>query len=254
MDKLTFRLGDNYYAIETARVYGIIESKDIYFLPGRLGFVKGVISLRGETVAVLDGSVLSGRSSGKTNTPGKIVVIKEENRFLGIDISDAEIFFKWGDNRAARDMDEQVATEAPPADLVEVPCETIFNLAEKILAPGRKKVLIADDMEFYRSSQREILCSGGFKVMAEACNGQEAVDLTKKFQPEIVILDIVMPKKNGIDAAIEIKALPSAPRVIICSSLGDETIVDDAMRAGVDAYIKKPYTSTEFLHTVLDTA
>ena len=63
-----------------------------------------------------------------------------------------------------------------------------------------------------------------------------------------------MPKKNGIDAAAEIKALPFAPKIIICSSLGDEAIIEDTTRVGADAYIKKPFTSTEFLHTVLETA
>ncbi|MFQ5354029.1 MAG: chemotaxis protein CheW, partial [Thermodesulfobacteriota bacterium] len=151
-DKLTFRLNKKYYSIETTRIDGIIESKDIYFLPGRTGFIKGVISLRGETIAVLDGSVLSGHSCLKAGAPGKIIVIKEKNRFLGIDISDAEIFFQWDKKRSpvtieGQDERRDAKTIPQGEDVAEVPCETIFYLAEKILAPGRKNVLIADDME-----------------------------------------------------------------------------------------------------------
>jgi len=258
-DRLTFRINKKNYAINTARVYGIIEAEDIYFLPGRTGFIKGVISLRGETVTVLDSSVLSGSLNSELKTPGKIIVIKNESRFLGIDISDAEISFIWEKNKATDRADKDAAVPAVAAithgdPIEDVPCDTIFNLAEKILAPGRKNILIADDMEFYRKTEREVLTSGGFNIMAEACNGQEAVDLTIKHRPEIIILDIVMPKKNGIEAAKEIKALPFAPRVIICSSLCDEEIIEEAKRAGVDAYITKPFTSTSFLNTVLENA
>lgn len=257
-DQLIFRLNKKFYGIDTARIYGVIEAGDIHFLPGGRGFVKGVISLRGRTVAVVDGSVLSGTVEKGGSSPGKIIVIKENNLYLGIDISAAEIKFNWSKNKSPLDTNKKdppsPALTIPPGEPVEeIPCETIFRLAEKILAPGRRKVLIADDMEYYRSALREILTAGGFHIMAEACNGREAVELAKKHNPEIIILDIVMPEKNGIDAAREIKALPFAPKIIICSSLGAEDIIEETKKAGAHAYITKPFTSTELLSTVLET-
>lgn len=250
-DRLTFRIDKKYYAIDTKDVHGIIEANNVYFLPGKTGFVKGVISLRGETVAVLDASVLCGSLGGRANDSGKIIIIEKDNRYLGLDISGAEIVFLLDKNKQPDRLEGEAAARE---DIKEVPCDIIFNLTEKILSPRRKRVLIADDMEFFRNSMRDILTCGGFQILAEACNGEEAVDLAIEHEPELVILDIVMPKKNGIDAAREIKALPFGPKVVICSSLSDEAILNDANRVGVDAYIKKPFTNTEFLNTVLETA
>ncbi len=256
-DQLIFRLNKKFFSIDTGRVYGIIEAKDIYFLPGRRGFVKGVISLRGQTITVVDSSVLSGSAGADSAAPGKIIVIKDQDRYLGIDISTAEINFSWGRTKPSPTADDKSAPPqpaVPPGETIEeVPSETVFSLTEKILSPGRRKVLIADDMEFYRHAVREVLSAGGFHVMAEACNGREAVELTLRHKPEIIILDIVMPEKNGIDAAREIKALPFAPKIIICSSLDDKDIKEEAKNAGADAYITKPFTSTGFLSTLLDT-
>lgn len=256
-DKLVFRLSDKYYGIDTDRVYGIIEAEDIYFLPGRVGFVRGVISLRGETVTVLDSAVLSGQPCARSECPGKIIVMKIEDQFLGLDISGAEVFFVWGKEGGAHRADTDNpghGLESPPLTepIEDVPCDTILELAEKILAPGRRKVLIADDMAFYRTAVKEALTSGGFEVVAEACDGEEAIELAKKHRPEIVILDMVMPKKNGLEATKEIKLLSHSPRIVICSSLRDDEIIREAREAGADAYVTKPFTSLEILRTVLD--
>jgi len=256
---LAFKLSEKYYGIDTARVYGVIEADDIFFLPGRSGFVKGVISLRGQLVTVLDSAVLSGNPCGRGKRRAKIVVIKIEEQLLGIDIRGAEVFFVWGKKSGVHADKEDMPDNGPHGpslteQIVDVPCESILTLARKILAPGRRKVLIADDMSFFRSAIKEALTSGGFEVVAEACNGQEAIELTKKLQPEIVILDMVMPVKNGLEAAEVIMALPHSPRVVICSSLNDEGIIRDAREAGVDAYITKPFTSAEALTAVLDIA
>jgi len=256
-DRLVFRLSEKYYGIDTNRVYGIIEAEDIYFLPGSSGFVRGVISLRGETVTVLDSAVLSGQPCAKGERPVKIVVMKIEEQFLGLDISGAKVFFIWGKKSGARRADGDnpgQGLESPPLTepIEDVPCETMLSLAEKILAPGRKRVLIADDMDFYRTAVKEALTSGGFEVVAEACDGEEAIELAKKHRPEIVILDMVMPKKNGLEATEEIKILSHSPRIVICSSLRDKEIIREAKEAGADAYITKPFTNLEILRTVLD--
>ncbi|HXI10425.1 MAG TPA: response regulator, partial [Thermodesulfobacteriota bacterium] len=70
-----------------------------------------------------------------------------------------------------------------------------------------KRVLIADDTVFFRVALKEILAGGGYEVVGEAANGEEAVELTRQLRPDIVILDVVMPVKNGIEAAKEITKL-----------------------------------------------
>ena len=266
-DKLAFRLPDKYYAIDTANVYGILGAGDVYFLPGAKGSVRGVISLRGETVPVLDTSVLSGHAPKRHRTPGKVVVMEQEGRYLGIDLGESEVFFIWEDEpeeevavapkeaRHRREKEERfsgIETLSPSEEIEDVPCDVVFSLAEKMLCPGRREVLIADDMEFYREAMRGILRSGGFTVVAEADNGEKAVRLASELCPSIVILDIVMPIKNGLEAAAEIKALPHPPKVIICSSLIEEELKKEAQMAGAEAYITKPFTSAGVLATLLD--
>ncbi len=266
-DKLAFRLPDKYYAIDTANVYGIIEAGEVYFLPGARGSVRGVISLRGETVPVLDTSLLSGIAPKSRQAPGKVVVMEQGGRYIGIDLGESEVFFIWenepeeevaaaGKGRAERRRRQErfsgIETLSPSEEIEDVPCGVIFSLAEKMLCPGRRDVLIADDMEFYRDAMRGILSSGGFTVVGEADNGEKAVSLVKELRPSIVILDIVMPIKNGLEAAAEIKALPKAPKVVICSSLVEEELRKEAQAAGAEAYITKPFTSAGVLATLLD--
>ncbi len=270
-DKLAFRLSDKYYAIETTSIHGIIEARDLYFLPGRKGSLRGVVSLRGETVTVLDASLLQGVPPKGGRKPGRVIVIKEDNQYIGIDLGDADIFFIWGAQREAEDNPEagttrlnaaaptnradpfsSLKTLSPDVEVKDVPCKAVFTLAEKMLVPGRREAVIADDNAFYRASMRGILKAGGFDVLAEADNGEKALEFTKRHNPSLVVLDLVMPVKNGLEATREIKALAEAPRVIICSSLRDERIIKEAEEAGADAYITKPFTSREMLEPALD--
>jgi len=266
-DKLAFRLPDKYYAVDTTNVYGIIEAEDVYFLPGARGSVRGVISLRGNTVPVLDTSVLSGLPPEEKRTPGKVVVIEESGKYLGIDLGENELFFIWEnepdeevavlpkeplETRTRDDRFYGIEMLSPDEEIEDVPCGVIFTLAEKMLSPGRRDVLIADDMEFYRDALRGILSSGGFTILAEADNGEKAVRLARELNPAIVVLDIVMPRKNGLEAAAEIKALPGPPKIVICSSLAEDDLKKEAKRAGADAYITKPFTSAGVLDTVLN--
>lgn len=115
---------------------------------------------------------------------------------------------------------------------------------------AKKRVLIADDLSFFRTALRDILERGGFEVVGEAANGAEALNLTRTLAPDIVILDIVMPVMTGIDAAKEIVRLNMPLKIVMCSSLGYEPIVNEAMRAGACAYILKPLTEESVLHTL----
>src|SRR5512135_643718 len=113
-----------------------------------------------------------------------------------------------------------------------------------------RKVLIVDDAVFMRSMIRDIFASGGFEVVGEAANGLEAVEKFKQLKPDLTTMDIVMPFKSGIEATREIvKADPDAV-VVMCSALGQESLVMEAIEAGASDFIVKPFKAEDVLTVV----
>ncbi len=112
------------------------------------------------------------------------------------------------------------------------------------------RVLVADDASFMRQMIREIVESEGFEVCGEASDGVEAVDEFKRLQPDVVTMDIVMPRKSGIDAVRGIMALDPGARVVMCSALGQETLVTEAMQAGARDFIVKPFKPDAVIETL----
>jgi len=112
------------------------------------------------------------------------------------------------------------------------------------------KVLIADDTLFFRIALKDMLTEAGYEIIAEAENGARAVELASELKPDIVILDVVMPKKNGLEAARDISHLNLGLKIVMCSSLGYEPIVEDAIRSGANAYIMKPLEKDNVLGTI----
>jgi len=102
------------------------------------------------------------------------------------------------------------------------------------------KFLICDDSILARKSLIGILHSFGYTNIIEVSNGQDAVDYYIKEQPSIVLLDIVMPVKDGISATKEIIKLDSAARIIIVSSVGTQTHLREAIKSGAKDFIQKP--------------
>ena len=92
----------------------------------------------------------------------------------------------------------------------------------------KARVLIADDASFMRQMIREIIESEGYEVVGEATNGVEAVEQFQQLQPDLVTMDIVMPKCSGIDAVKSILEGHPAARIVMCSALGQETHVMEA--------------------------
>lgn len=103
------------------------------------------------------------------------------------------------------------------------------------------RVLIADDAAFMREMLRDILTDGGYEVVGEAADGNEAVSAFGKHQPDLVTLDIVMPRKSGLEALREIVAAHPAACVVMCSALGQEALVMEALEAGAKDFIVKPF-------------
>jgi two-component system chemotaxis response regulator CheY len=114
----------------------------------------------------------------------------------------------------------------------------------------KARVLIADDASFMRQMIREIIEPEGFEVVGESTDGMEAVDHYKELHPDLVTMDIVMPKKSGIDAVKDILAQHPDARIVMCSALGQETLVMEALQAGAKDFIVKPFKPDNVLATL----
>ncbi len=112
------------------------------------------------------------------------------------------------------------------------------------------RILVADDASFMRQMIREIVESAGHEVVGEAADGVEAVEEFKRLQPDVVTMDIVMPRRSGIDAVRGILELDPGARVVMCSALGQETLVQEAMEAGAQDFIVKPFKPDSVLETL----
>lgn len=115
------------------------------------------------------------------------------------------------------------------------------------------KVLIVDDAAFMRIKLKDILEKNGYDVIGEAQNGNEAVIKYNELKPDVVTMDITMPEKDGVDALKEIKQADNDAIVLMCSAMGQQTMVMDAIRAGAVDFIVKPF-DTERVIKALDKA
>ncbi len=114
----------------------------------------------------------------------------------------------------------------------------------------KRRILIADDASFMRQMIREIIEMEDYEVVAEAIDGVQAVELYQERRPELVTMDIVMPKRSGIDALKGILELDADARVVMCSALGQETLVMESLQAGAKDFIVKPFKPDSVLSTL----
>lgn len=112
------------------------------------------------------------------------------------------------------------------------------------------RVLIVDDAAFMRKLLTDALSSGGHEVVGEAGNGNEAVARWQELRPELTTLDITMPEKDGLAALAEIMALDPSARVIMCSALGQEGKVLEAVKLGARDFVVKPFQPPRVLEAV----
>jgi len=112
-------------------------------------------------------------------------------------------------------------------------------------------VLIADDSEFMRNLLREIL-EEDHNIVGEVENGVEAVETYKEMNPDLVMMDIVMPIRDGIEATDEIKTSNPDANVIMCTSVGQEEKMKEAVKAGADGYITKPFQKPSVMEAIDD--
>ncbi|PKM77671.1 MAG: two-component system response regulator [Firmicutes bacterium HGW-Firmicutes-15] len=113
-----------------------------------------------------------------------------------------------------------------------------------------KRVLVVDDAAFMRMMVKDILSKNGYEVVGEAENGMIAIEKYKELQPDLVTMDITMPEMDGITAVKAITAFDSKARVIMCSAMGQQAMVIDAIQAGAKDFIVKPFQPERVLEAV----
>jgi len=116
-----------------------------------------------------------------------------------------------------------------------------------------KKVLIVDDAVFMRMKLKDILEKNGYEVVGEAQNGQEAFEKYQATAPDLVTMDITMPEVDGLEALKLIRTFDASAKVVMCSAMGQQGMVMDAIRAGAVDFIVKPF-DTDRVITAIDKA
>lgn len=112
------------------------------------------------------------------------------------------------------------------------------------------KILVVDDAAFMRMTVKEALKKGGYTDVEEAADGNEAVEKYKEMKPQLVIMDITMPEKDGLQALKEIREFDPQAVVIMCSAMGQESMVVEAVKSGAKDFVVKPFKPDRILKTV----
>lgn len=115
------------------------------------------------------------------------------------------------------------------------------------------RILIVDDAAFMRMMIRDILTKNGFEVCGEANDGMQAVEKFKELSPDLITMDITMPEMDGIVALKEIKKIDPNAKVIMCSAMGQQAMVIDAIQAGAKDFIVKPFQADRVVEAIKKT-
>ncbi len=113
-----------------------------------------------------------------------------------------------------------------------------------------KTILVVDDAAFMRMMIKDILTKNGYSVVGEADNGLNAIDKYEELKPDLVTMDITMPEMDGINAVKEIRKKNPNARIIMCSAMGQQAMVIDAIQAGARDFIVKPFQPDRVLEAV----
>jgi len=113
-----------------------------------------------------------------------------------------------------------------------------------------KRILIVDDTAFVRMMLRDIFAKNGYEVIGEAENGLDGVEKYKELKPDLVTMDIMMPEMDGIEALKSIKAFDANASVVMCSEVGQQAIVIQAIQNGAKDFIVKPFQPERVVQAV----
>ncbi|MDU4959897.1 MAG: response regulator [Sporomusaceae bacterium] len=112
------------------------------------------------------------------------------------------------------------------------------------------KVMVVDDAAFMRMMIKDILSKNGYEIVAEAENGAKAVEKYQEVKPDLTTMDITMPEMDGIAALKQIRAADPAAKIIMCSAMGQQAMVIEAIQAGARDFIVKPFQPDRVLEAV----
>lgn len=113
-----------------------------------------------------------------------------------------------------------------------------------------KKILIVDDAAFMRMMIKNIVTKNGYEVVGEAENGRQAVEIYASSSPDVVTMDITMPEMDGIEGVKAIRAIDPSANIIMCSAMGQQSMVMDAIQAGARDFIVKPFQQDRLLQAL----
>ena len=113
-----------------------------------------------------------------------------------------------------------------------------------------KKILLVDDAAFMRKMIKDTLSKAGYTELFEAVDGADAVVKFGEIAPDLVIMDITMPNMDGLEALKAIRAKDGSANIIMCSAMGQESMVMDAVRSGAKDFIVKPFKAERVIKTV----
>ncbi|WP_042355993.1 response regulator [Bacillus rubiinfantis] len=112
------------------------------------------------------------------------------------------------------------------------------------------KILIVDDAAFMRMMLKDILTKNGFEVVGEAVNGEDAIEKYQELQPDVVTMDITMPEMDGITAVKKIRAINPQAKIIMCSAMGQQPMVLEAIQSGAKDFIVKPFQADRVIESI----
>lgn len=116
-----------------------------------------------------------------------------------------------------------------------------------------KRILIVDDAAFMRMMIKDILTKNGYEVVGEAADGMQAVEKYNELRPDLVTMDITMPEMDGIEALRAIRSTDPNAVVIMCSAMGQQAMVIDAIQAGAKDFIVKPFQADRVIEAIQKT-
>ena len=111
------------------------------------------------------------------------------------------------------------------------------------------KILLVDDAAFMRMMLKNTLTQAGYTDLIEAEDGVKAVEAYTAEKPDLVFMDITMPNKDGLETLKEIKAMDPGATIVMCSAMGQETMVMDSIKSGAKDFIVKPFKPERVLST-----
>lgn len=112
------------------------------------------------------------------------------------------------------------------------------------------KVLVVDDAKFMRVTLATMLQNENYEIAGEAANGKEAIEMYKELKPDIVTMDITMPIMNGIDAIKAIMDFDPNAKIVVCSAMGQQKVVVEAIEIGASDFIIKPFDESRVIDTI----